>query len=410
MTWCRVISARLSGGATRPLLAIFIVCAIDVLGFGVIVPLVPYMADRFGAAPWMITWILGSYSLCQLIAAPIWGRLSDLYGRRTVLMSSLVGACLSYCILGFAPGLVWLLVSRMLNGVMAGNISAAMAYAADVSRPEHRARALGTVGAAIALGFMIGPAVGGLLAGNNVRSASFLLPAMVSAALSLVALLLVAVMLRESQSAAQRLAHRSSATPATAWHALRARPALRWLVLSAVLVTFSQATLESIVALWGLKRFALGPRTIGGLLFGLAAIAVAMQGGLVRVLAPRFGEYRLAVAGIAAYVVGLIIVGAAPSLAMAVAGLALIGFGSGAFSPSASALASRQADAGNRGVVMGTYQAGTSLARVLGPFSSGLIFGRFGPGAPFLVGALVTLQAAWCMLAARRSEQDGEAT
>ncbi len=180
-------------------------------------------------------------------------------------------------------------------------------------------------------------------------------------------------------------------------------------MLGAVLVTFSQATLESIVALWGLKRFALGPRTIGGLLFGLAAIAVAMQGGLVRVLAPRFGEYRLAVAGIAAYVGGLIIVGAASSLAVAVAGLALIGFGSGAFSPSASALASRQADAGNRGVVMGTYQAGTSLARVLGPFSSGLIFGRFGPGAPFLVGALVTLQAAWCMLAAQRSEQRGEA-
>ena len=387
----------------RPLLTIFFICAVDVLGFGVIVPLVPYMADRFGAAPWVITAILGSYSLCQLIAAPLWGRLSDRYGRRPILIIGMAGACLSYLLLGLAPGLSWLLLSRMLSGFMAGNISAAMAYAADVSLPQHRARALGTVGAAIAVGFMIGPALGGVLVGNDVRSASFLLPALVSAALSIVAMVLVTVLLRESVGAAERQVNRNRARPATVLHTLAARPALRWLVLAGVLVTFSQSTLESIVALWGLKRFGIGPRSVGLILFGLAAITVAMQGGLVRVLAPRFGEQRLAIGGIAAYVGGLALAGLAPTLLTAIGGLALCGFGSGAFSPSASALASRQADAGNRGVVMGTYQAGTSLARVLGPFSSGFIFGRFGPGAPFLVGALVTLQALWCMLAARRA-------
>jgi len=385
------------------LLTIFFICAVDVLGFGVIVPLVPYMADRFGAAPWLITAILGSYSLCQLIAAPLWGRLSDRYGRRPILIIGMAGACLSYLLLGFAPGLSWLLLSRMLSGFMAGNISAAMAYAADVSLPEHRARALGTVGAAIAVGFMIGPALGGVLVGNDVRSASFLLPALVSAALSIVAMVLVTVLLRESVGAAERQANRGRAVPATVLHTLAARPALRWLVLAGVLVTFSQSTLESIVALWGLKRFGVGPRSIGLILFGLAAITVVMQGGLVRVLAPRFGEQRLAIGGIAAYVAGLALAGLAPTLLTAIGGLALCGIGSGAFSPSASALASRQADAGNRGVVMGTYQAGASLARVLGPFSSGFIFGRFGPGAPFLVGALVTLQALWCMLAVRRA-------
>ena len=138
-------------------------------------------------------------------------------------------------------------------------------------------------------------------------------------------------------------------------------------MLAGVLVTFSQSTLESIVALWGLKRFGIGPRTIGLMLFGLAAITVAMQGGLVRVLAPRFGEQRLALAGIAAYVCGLALTGVAPNLYLAIGRLALCGFGSGAFSPSVSALASRQADAGNRGVVMGTYQSGTSLARVVRP-------------------------------------------
>lgn len=386
----------------RPLLTIFIVCAIDVMGFGVIVPLVPYIANRFGAAPWMITVIFGSYSFCQLIAAPIWGRLSDRYGRRPILISSMAGACLSYFVLGFAPGLMWLLISRMLSGFMAGNISAAMAYAADVSAPEQRARALGTVGAAIALGFMIGPAVGGILVGNNAQTASFLLPAMVSAALSVVAILLVMLLLKESRSAEQRAANRAGASPLVALRTLAARPALRWLVIAGVLVTFSQATLESIAALWGLERFAIGPRSISFVFFGLAAIAVIMQGGLIRVLAPRFGEHRLALGGVAAYVCGLFIVGVAPTLSVALIGLALCGVGSGAFNPSAAALASRQADAGNRGVVMGTYQSGASLARILGPFSSGLIFGRLGPGAPFLVGALVTLQAVWCLHAAHR--------
>jgi DHA1 family tetracycline resistance protein-like MFS transporter len=396
------VNPRVATLPGRPLLVIFVVCAVDVLGFGIIVPLVPYMADRFGAAPWTVTWILGSYSLCQLFAAPFWGRLSDRYGRRPILLTSMAGACLSYCILGFAPGLPWLLLSRVLNGIMAGNISAAMAYAADVSLPAQRARALGTVGAAIALGFMIGPALGGVLVGNDLRSASFLPPAMTAAAISVAAMLLVWLWLRESQDAAQRAANRAHAAPSSAWRTLRARPALRWLVLAALLVGFSQATLESIVALWGLKRFGIGPMTIGYLLFSLAAIAVVMQGGLVRVLAPRLGEYRLALAGIAAYVGGLLIVGLASAWGVALAGLALIGAGSGAFAPSASALASRQADAANRGVVMGTYQSSSSLARVLGPLSSGLIFGRLGPGAPFLVGALVTLQAFWCMLAARR--------
>src|ERR1700734_1419179 len=132
--------------------ALFVVSMIDVLGFGVLIPLVPYMAHRFGAGPSLITAILGSYSLCQLLAAPVWGRLSDRYGRRPILMSSLAGAFLSYVILGIASSLWMLLAARMLAGFMAGNLSAAFAYAADVSTPATRARSLGLVGAAIGIG------------------------------------------------------------------------------------------------------------------------------------------------------------------------------------------------------------------------------------------------------------------
>src|ERR1700730_12543452 len=137
------------------------------LGFGILIPLVPYMADRFGTAPQYITPILGSYSLCQLLAAPFWGRLSDRYGRRPILMSSLGGACVSYMLLGAARNIWWLLASRMLAGVMAGNIAAAFAYASDVSAPDKRAATLGLIGAAIRIGFSRGPPLGGLLAGTD---------------------------------------------------------------------------------------------------------------------------------------------------------------------------------------------------------------------------------------------------
>lgn len=388
-----------------PLLAIFIVTTIDLMGFGVLVPLVPYMADRYGAGPWLVTAILASYSLCQLVTAPLWGRLSDRYGRRPILAASLAGACLSYVMLGFAPSLGWLLAARMLNGAMAGNISAAMAYASDVSAPAERARAMGVVGAAIGVGFTIGPALGGALAGDSVQGADFLRPALVSAAFSLLAIGIVVFVLRESLDARTRIAQREAEGHGTILGVLRERPVLGWVVLSWGLVTFSQASLESVFALWALQRFGLGPRSIGYLLFGLAVIAVTLQGGLVRRLVRALGEWRLALWGVAIYVAGLACAGLAPGFGVALCGLALCGIGSGLFPPVASALASRQSDAGNRGVVMGSYQSGGSLARVIGPLAAGYVFSRYGAGAPYLLGALVTAQAAWCLLAARRQAE-----
>jgi len=367
-------------------------------GSGVLIPLVPYMADRFGATPALITPILGSYSLCQLIAAPFWGRLSDRYGRRPILMTSLAGACISYVILGFARNLEWLVISRMLAGFMAGNLAAAFAYASDVSKPEDRAKALGLVGASIGVGFMLGPAIGGLLAGNRLHEASFTAPAAVSACLSLLALALVVWMLPESHPVEDRTPHSEKRQRGAALRLLREKPGLRLLTGAAFLVTFSQSTLESIFAIWAWTRFNFGPRTVGLLLFCLALVAVSMQAGFVRKLVPRFGEPRVAAAGVMSYVVGLAIVAAGGSLWPTLAGLVLCGLGAGAFNPSASSLASRQASARNRGAVMGTYQASASLARVVGPFVSGLLFATFGRNAPFLISAAVTLPAAWFVL------------
>jgi DHA1 family tetracycline resistance protein-like MFS transporter len=221
----------------RQLAALFLFCILDTLGFGILIPLVPYMADRFGTPPQFITPILGSYSLCQLLAAPWWGRLSDRLGRRPVLMTSLAGACASYVLLGFARNVWWLLAARMLAGFMAGNIAAAFAYASDVSRPDKRAATLGLVGAAIGIGFTLGQPVGGLLAGADARHANFALPAAVSACSSLLAILLVRLVLPESHTPEHRRTH--PATPRQgSWLLLRARPMLARLAAATLLVTY----------------------------------------------------------------------------------------------------------------------------------------------------------------------------
>ena len=187
-------------------------------------------------------------------------------------MSSLAGACLSYVLLGFAHNTWWLLVSRMLAGFMAGNIAAAFAYAADVSTPEKRAAALGLIGAALGIGFTLGPPLGGLLAGGDPAHASFTLPAAASVASSLLAIVLVWLVLPESHAAELRVRTRSGR--GGVWQLLRARPQLARLAGATLSVTYSQAILESIFAIWALHRFGFGPRTVGFLLFGVALPAL----------------------------------------------------------------------------------------------------------------------------------------
>jgi predicted MFS family arabinose efflux permease len=317
-------------------------------------------------------------------------------------MMSLAGACLSYVLLGGARNIWWLLASRMLAGFMAGNIAAAFAYASDMSAPEKRAATMGLIGAAIGIGFSLGPPVGGLLAGKDASTANFVAPAVVSVCLSLLAIALVRFVLPESHSAAQRERPPGEIRRGS-WQLLRQRPALAFLAAATLVVTYSQSILESIFAIWALQRYGFGPRTVGFLLFAVALPALIMQGGLVRLLVPRLGEARLASLGALLYVAGLLTLARASALEGTILGLLLCGSGLGAYNPCAFALASKQSRGHDRGAVLGTYVASASLARVLGPFTSGPLYALWGPAAPFLIGACVTLPAAWLVRRARAS-------
>ncbi len=382
----------------KRLLPLAFVVVVDLLGFGIIIPLFPFMGVRFELSPSAITLILAAYSLCQLIAAPLWGSLSDRFGRRPILMSSMIGASLSYLMLALGDGVAWLVASRVLGGLMAGNLSAAFAYAADVTSPEERARGLGVVGAAIGLGFTLGPAIGGLMAGADPGTATFTAPALTAACLSFAACISVWLFLPESHAPdrhAMPVEHRGRLDLAS----LARRPVLFKLTFATLLFTIAHAMLESILALWALDKFGFGPRQVGLLLLMIGGVLVVMQGGIVGRLTRRFAERHIAVAGLVAYLIGLALLALSDSAALAVAGGLCCGIGAGAYNPCMSSLASKQAGAHERGVVMGTYQSATSLARVIGPALSGTLYAAVAMGAPYVLGIVITLPAIWLILA-----------
>src|SRR5690348_5083699 len=229
---------------------LFLIVFVDLVGFGLVIPLLPFYALRFAASPQQVTALLAVYSLMQLFTAPLWGRLSDRVGRRPVLMVSMAASVLAYAWIGCATALWMLFAARALAGACAGNIAAAQAYIADVTKPEERARGMGLIGAAFGLGFIIGPALGGLLAGNDIATADVETPAWVAAGLSLAALCGVLLLLPESLPADRRRVREVSRSRLAAIPNVLRRPVLSRLILIFFVVILAFAGMESSFALW----------------------------------------------------------------------------------------------------------------------------------------------------------------
>jgi DHA1 family tetracycline resistance protein-like MFS transporter len=383
-----------------PLVAIFLTVFVDLVGFGVIVPLLPFYGEHFHASPLIVTLLMAIYSLAQFFSAPLWGRLSDLKGRKPVLMASILGIALSYVWLAFAGSLWELFAARALAGAMAGNIAAAQAYIADVTPPEKRAHGMGLIGAAFGLGFIFGPAIGGLLGGSDPSHPNFVAPALTAAGLSLLAFAFAAFNLKESLDPAAR-AYNGERRPVTRFTVLGSAmrdPRLGLMVLLLFLVTFVFAGMESTFALWSERSFGWGPRQNGYIFAYTGILAAMIQGGLIRQLAKRFGEATLVVQGALALALGLVAIPLVHSLLPLLAAMLLLAYGVGVSNPSLSSLVSLQAKEAERGVTLGVSQSASSLARVVGPAFAGLAFEIVGRSGPFLTGAAIMLAALFLAL------------
>jgi DHA1 family tetracycline resistance protein-like MFS transporter len=367
---------------------LFLIVFIDLVGFGVVIPLLPYYALRFDASPFEVTTMMACYSLAQFVASPLLGRLSDRVGRRPVLLVSLACSVLSYLWLAWAPALWMLFAARLLAGAGAGNIAAAQAYIADVTPPEKRAKGMGMIGAAFGLGFTVGPAIGGLLAGSDPTTAALARPAFLAAALSAVAFVITAARLKESLPPEARGAKDRPGRIALLQSAV-ARPTLGRLVLLFFITIAAFAGMETTFALWAHDKFGWGPEQIGWIFFYVGILLAALQGGAIGKLAARFGEARLVTAGAAFIGLGLLGLAFANSLVAVLVVNGLLAIGMGMLNPSVTSLVSRVAGSDERGGIMGVAQSASSLARILGPALAGAVFTLWGRNAPFYVGALL---------------------
>jgi DHA1 family tetracycline resistance protein-like MFS transporter len=382
---------RLAHGPTAargrsPLAVVFATVFLDLVGFGIVIPLLPLYAQRFGAGPVAAAWLLSIYSLMQFLFAPWWGRLSDRVGRRPVLLVGIFGAALSYLACGLAGSLAWLFVARAANGLMGANVGVAQAYIADVTPPAERARGMGLIGAAFGLGFIFGPAIGGFLSRWGPQ-APFLGAAALAAANGVLAWFRLPESLPEEvRSAAPR---RTVGLRARLGTVLDAAPRLRGLYGTVFMVTMAIAGTEATLALWAGRRWGLGFESVGYGLALVGLVAAVAQGLLVGPLVRRIGERTSGLLGLALIATGMVLVPLAPSLGLVLAAAAVFAMGQAAATPAVYAMISHQGGAADQGRILAATQSLNALARVLGPWLAGAAFAAIGIAAPYAGGALL---------------------
>jgi len=393
------------------MLTLFLIVFIDLVGFGIVIPLLPFYGEHFLADPFTVSLMMASYSLGQFIAAPLWGRLSDTIGRRPVLIVSLFGAVLSYIALGFADTLWMLFAARIFGGLMAGNISTAFAYIADITTPANRAKGMGLVGAAFGLGFIAGPAIGGILAGSDPATADFQTPAFVAAGMSMVALLMTFALLKESLPAEARAkrTHQPRQNRLKQFKDALGRPGVGLLILLSFLATFVFAGMETTFAMWSRRQFGWGPEQNGYLFAFIGLIAAALQGGAVGRLAKRFGEANLIVQGAFALALGMALIPFSTSVEWLLVAMVIVAYGFSVINPALNSLISLRTDSGTQGQMMGVARSATTMARVVGPAWAGILFAQLGKEWPYYAGTLLMLVVAVLALRSLKDNQDAKA-
>lgn len=369
---------------SRPLFVLFITILVNLIGFGIIIPLLPFYAQTFGASPFVIGVLFASFSIAQLIAAPILGAWSDRWGRRPVLIMSLIGTAVSFIMLALAGSLWMLFAARIVDGLSGGNITTARAYIADITTEENRAKAYGMLGAAFGLGFVIGPALGGLFS-----TISYTAPIWVAVGVTLAATVLAWIWLPET-------VHRANAVAGSPWTSLAAlgrRPDVRQLFAVDFTYWMAFAVYQTTFAIFGAKRFGFDAADTGYLLAAFGFLGVVVQGGLVGPIVKRLGERRTLAIGLLCAAVGWGGSALTYSVPVFVAMLVPGAIGIGLCNATLSALISHAAAPGEQGRVQGAAGALESLARAAGPMWGNGAFQVFGEGSAYAAAATLLTAA-----------------
>ena len=356
---------------TKPLLVIFLTILIDLIGFGIVIPLLPFYAERFDANPFDVGMLVASYSAMQFIFSPILGGLSDRFGRRPILFASILGSGIGYLTIGFAGALWMVFLGRIIGGVTAGNLSTAQAYIADVTSRENRAKGMGLFGMAFGLGFILGPALAGVFSQYGVE-----VPFYVAAGMSFFNAALLYFVLPETRTATRRAETPTSNRVAALVSSFKDKR-LATINLQYFLVVAAFSMMTTAFAYFTKLNYGFGAEQTGYLLAYVGFIAVVIQGGVFGKLAKRFGEAQLVIVGCAILILSLAAVPFVTYEALGLTGLligtACFAFGNSLASPSLTSLASKNASEEEQGKTMGVLQSGASLARVIGPALSGVL-------------------------------------
>ena len=373
-----------------PLIIVFVTVFIDLLGFGIIIPLLPFYAETFGAHAFTVAMLSTSFSLMQFIFAPIWGRLSDRIGRRPIIVFGLLGSCLSYLAFGLATSLTALFAARIFAGIAGANIPTAQAVVADVTTPENRAKGMGMIGAAFGLGFIFGPAIGGYMS-----QFGYAAPGFFASALSLVNFIAAWFLLPETLKPEHRAIERVGRLDAL--RAALTRPHLPLLLLIGFLVVASFSGFENTFALFAEQKYGFHASTIGYIFAFIGIILVIVQGFLVGKTVKMLGEHHIVPISLAIVAIGLLMIPGVHSIPALLVANGVLAVGMGFNNPSLMSLISRYTAAEDQGGVLGLTQALSSLGRIVGPMWAGFAFDHIGIGAPYVSSAVVMAVA--CLLA-----------
>ncbi|MCM3880207.1 MAG: MFS transporter [Vicinamibacterales bacterium] len=374
---------------SRPLLVIFLTVFVNLVGFGIIIPLLPFYAQTFGASPLVIGLLFASFSLAQLIATPALGVMSDRWGRRPVLIFSLLGTVVSFVMLAMAHTLVLLFAARIIDGLSGGNITTARAYIADVTEPHERAKAYGFLGAAFGLGFIVGPALAALFA-----TISYTAPIWAAAVVTLIATAMAWFWLPET-------VHRGNEETVSPWRALPevfGRARLRPLLIADFIYWGSFSVCNTTFALFAARRFGFDVTHTGYVLAAFGFLGVLVQTGMVQPMVSRFGELRTFLAGLVIAALGWGLVAASYSVGLFLLALIPAGIGVGLCNASLITLISHSASRDEQGKVQGAAGALESLGRTIGPVWGNGALQKFGEGSAYISASAAFVVTAFIML------------